>query len=275
MMTRRSMALVTAMLLAASLMAGPAAAKERGQPTDQHCVGHQSETKIEVPSGWDLAADGPYSEVVSVTDTRTGDPVEVTVTIDGKTATFASDDTSLEVADFCLKGGPKQTGALTGPSGTTESIPNRGGNAPDVSYVVLYGVTTSEGPAAGCGEGLGVEGGFEIYEAQVELGVSSGEFLFEYEALNQPDWFELFYDGERIFDVVSGTQANNPIYAPLFEEGGRFFGASATDPSYSNSTMVAFGDATSTSTQVTLRVTGSEPGTVWFATVNCPVEADA
>jgi hypothetical protein len=195
--------------------------------------------------------------------------VEVTVTIDGSTVTFTSAE-ELESASFCLKGGPNETGGLTGLTGNTNSIPNRGGQVPDISYVVLYAVTSVDEDIVECGQGLSVTGGFEIFEATIELGQRSGEFLFEYQALNQPDRFEIFYEGERIFDIVSGTRANDPFYNPLFEEGGRFEGATTRESLFSSSKIITFGDATSTSTRVTLRVTGSEPGTVWSATVNCP-----
>ena len=271
-MTRRYVALLAAMLLAMSMFAGTAAAKERGRPMDLHCANHQSEMKVDVPSGWDFYEDGPYVEVVSVYDTRTEEYVDVTVTIDGKTVTFSSDDYELEDVEFCIKGGPNNTGPLSGLTGNTDTIPNRGGNAPDVSYVVVYAVTTVDTTVTECGEGLSVSGGFEIFEGTIEMGQSSGTFLFEYSALNQPDWYEIFYEGERIFDIVSGTRANDPFYAPLFEEGGRFFGATATEPLFSSSQILSFGDENSTSTQLTLRVTGSEPGTIWSATINCPFE---
>jgi hypothetical protein len=271
-MTRRYVAMLAAMLLAMSMLAGTATAKERGRPMDLHCADHQSEMKVEVPSDWDFYEDGPYVEVVSVYDTTTEDYIDVTVTIDGKTVTFSSDEYELEDVDFCIKGGPNQTGPLSGLMGNTDSIPNRGGNAPDVSYVVVYAVTTVDTTVVECGEGLSVSGGFEIFEGTIEMGQTSGEFLFEYEALNQPDWFEIYYEGVRIFDVVSGTQANNPFYDNLFLPGGRFDGASERESLFSNSRILSFGDATSTSTQLTLRVTGSEPGTVWSATVNCPFE---
>jgi hypothetical protein len=271
-MTRRYVAMLAAMLLAMSMLAGTATANERGRPMDQHCADHQSEMKVEVPSDWDFSEDGPYVEVVSVYDTTTEDYIDVTVTIDGDTVTFSSDEYTLEDVEFCIKGGTNNTGPLSGLMGDTETIPNRGGQTPDISYVVVYSVTTVDETIVECGEGLSVSGGFEIFESVVEMGATSGTFLFEYDALYQPDWFEIYYEGERIFDVVAGGGALDPGYAPLYQPGGRFDGASGNIDLNPGSTMVSFGDATSTSTQVTLRVTGSEPGTVWFATVNCPVD---
>lgn len=269
-MKHRCLAILAATLLGMGMVAAPANAVAGGKPTGMHCADHQTELKVEVPGDWDFSVDGPYVEVVSVYDTTTEAYIDVTVTIDGTGVSFSSDEYTLESVDFCIKGGTDSTGLISGLSGTTEGIPNRGGNAPNISYVVLYSVTTVSNIVP-CGEGLSVNGGFEIFEATVQMGQTSGQFQFDYEALNQPDWFEIYYDGVRIYDIVSGTQANNPIYAPLFQPGGRFDGASGTDPSYSNSTMVTFGDATSTSTEITLRVTGSEPGTLWSAKVNCPV----
>jgi hypothetical protein len=202
-----------------------------------------------------------------VEDTRTGDMIDVQVTIDGGSVSFESSEAELESASFCIKGGTNNTGALTGTSGNTNSIPNRGGNAPDVSYVTLASVTSVEGDIVECGQGLSVSGGFEIFQATIELGQSSGQFDFYYRGINQPDWFEIWYEGVRIFDVVGGTQANNPIYAPLFQPGGRFDGASGTDPVDNRTVQISY---SGTSTQVMLRVTGSEPGTIWQATVFCP-----
>jgi hypothetical protein len=269
---RRPAAALAAAALLLGVLAGSATANQGGNPGDQHCPDHRTETKVEVPRDWDFDVDGPYVETVSVLDTATGELIEVTVTIDGTTVVLSSADHELEDASFCIKGGARHTGVLSGTSGNTDSIPNRGGRSPEVSYVVLYSVTTVEDDVVPCGEGLSVSGGFEIFEGTIEMGATSGQFLFQHQAQNQPDWFELFHEGVRIFDVVAGTQANNPIYAPLFEAGGRFFGASGTDPSFGNSVLVNFGDATSTSSQVTLRVTGSEPGTVWSAIVNCPTQ---
>jgi hypothetical protein len=243
----------------------------RGAPQDLHCPDHRTSVKIEVPGGWSFGTDGPYVAMVTVEDTRTGDLIEVQVTIDGGTVSFASSEAELESASFCIKGGPNHTGALSGTSGNTNGIPNRGGNAPNVSYVTLGSVTSVEGgDVVACGQGLQVSGGFEIFEATIEMGQTSGTFQFYYRGINQPDWFELYYEGVRVFDVVGGTQANNPIYAPLFQPGGRFDGASGTDPVDNRTVNVDYGDATSTSTKITIRVTGSEEGTVWQATVNCP-----
>lgn len=242
-------------------------------PGDLHCLDHQTAVKIEVPSGWSFRTDGPWVETVRVEDTRTGDLVDVTVTILGGTVSFSSDEVELEDASFCIKGGTNETGALTGLSGNTDGIPNRGGRAPDVSYVTLASVTSGEDKVIEpCGASLSVTGGFEIYEAFIEMGTTSGEFLFEYSALHQPDWYEIWYEGERIVDLFTGTRANDLFYAPLFQPGGRLEGAVDAERHavYEGSRTVSFGSPTSTSTQLFLRVTGSEPGTVWYATVNCP-----
>jgi hypothetical protein len=270
--SRRYVALLSAMLLALSMMAGTATANERGRPAELHCPGHQTEMKVDVPSGWDVYEDGPYVAVVSVYDTRTEEYIDLTVTVDGKTVTFSSDDHVLEDVEFCLKGGPNHTGPLSGLSGDTDGIANRGGNAPDISYVVISSVTTADTTVVECGEGLSVTGGFEIFEGTIQMGATSGTFDFFYEALYQPDWFEIYHEGTRIFDVVGGELATESFYSALYGVGGRFYGATAIDPSYSNTATVPFGDPTSTSTQLTLRVIGSEPGTVWSAVVNCPIE---
>jgi hypothetical protein len=249
----------------------PAGPQFSNGPQDQHCTDHRTAVKIEVPSGWSFIADGPYASTVFVTDTRTSDLMEVTVTIDGTTVAFTSDDAELETGAFCIKGGPNNTGALTGTSGNTNSIRNRGGQVPAISYVTLASVTSQDDIVA-CGAALSVSGGFQIYEATIEMGQSSGSFQFFHEALSVPDWFEIWHEGERIWDVVGGTQANSAFYAHHFLQGGRFYGASGTDPVSSRTVTVDYGSGTSTSTKVTLRVTGSDPGTIWSATVNCPTD---
>jgi hypothetical protein len=269
-MPRRSVALLAAMLLAMSMMAGTATAKERGRPADLHCPGHQSEAKVDVPSGWDFYEDGPYVEVVSVYDTRTEEYVDVTVTIDGKTVEFSSDDYELEDVEFCIKGGPNNTGALSGLSGDTYGIPNRGGNAPDVSYVVVYSVTTEDDvPVFECDDSTS-SGGAGVTTTVHELGQPSGTFDFNYIAYSVPDRFQVYYEGALLLDEVIGTSANAAAYASLYQPGGIFHDTDTIDAVSQKTTSLSY---SGTSTQVTVVVSGPG-GTVWDYTVFCPAPDD-
>ena len=133
-MKKRAFSVLAATSLALGLMAAPAVAK----PADLHCSDHQTETKIEIDDGW------TGSQTVTVTDVGTGEDVDVVVTVEGGQVSFeaADPDVTLGSAAFCLKGGPANTGLLSGTTGDTSSIPNRGGQEPDISYVVLYFVTS-------------------------------------------------------------------------------------------------------------------------------------
>lgn len=268
-MMRRYVVVLTAMLLALGMMAGTATANEHGKPVDQQCEDHQIETKIEVPSGWDFSEDGPYVEVVSVIDTRTGDHIDVTVTIDGENVTFSSDDHSLEDASFCIKGGTGNSGLLSGLSGSTEDIDNRGGQTPDISYVVLYAVTTVDEDVVACDEST-ASGGAGVTTTIHELGQSSGTFDFSYNAYAVPDRFQVFYEGSLIHDEVIGTLANSSSYASLFDPSGIFHGTGSVDAVSGKSVSLSYAG---TSTQVTVIVSGPG-GTVWDYIVSCPATND-
>jgi hypothetical protein len=62
----------------------------RGAPQNLHCPDHRTSLKIEVPGGWNFGIDGPYVAMATVEDMRTGDLLDVQVTIDGGRVTFAS-----------------------------------------------------------------------------------------------------------------------------------------------------------------------------------------
>jgi hypothetical protein len=70
-----------------------------------------------------------------------GSAVDVRVVVNGSEVSFFLHPGGDPVTGvFCIKAGPNQTGELTGETGNTTSIPNQGGQTPDVSYVVLYSV---------------------------------------------------------------------------------------------------------------------------------------
>lgn len=93
------------------------------------------------------------------------------------------------------------------------------------------------------------------------LGVAGPtSFLFEFNALSQPDRFEVFYEGVRILDT-----------------GWRGSAGSWTDPDGNPITIAGpgLGSATvdvpaGTATVVTVVVTGQGAGTIWDYVVNCP-----
>jgi hypothetical protein len=130
MMQRRRVAAALVIGTLAFGGATTAAGADGGSTPSRHCADHTKATKVE------------GSGTVWVRDTTTGQLIEVQVTVDGSEVVFTSPDHELTDASFCLKGGPASTGPLGGTSGDTSSIPNGGGQVPDISYVVLYSVST-------------------------------------------------------------------------------------------------------------------------------------
>lgn len=84
---------------------------------------------------------GGSPATVSVTDTSTGGSVSVVVTISGTSFSLAAGSGSaLTSASWCVKASTK-TAAGTGTTGTSPAT-NKRGVPQDISYVVVYGVTT-------------------------------------------------------------------------------------------------------------------------------------
>jgi len=216
-----------------TLLAPPAGA------TTSHCQGHTSEVKVE-------AEDSPAT--VMVENTTTGQPIQVVVTITGTGFTVRATDPSVVLAnaEWCVKSSTR-TNVGTGTTGQSESF-NKRGVRQAISYVVIYSVTSqSSSPPQQCNQTT-TSGGQGVTETLHELGVAGPtSFLFEWEAYSQPDQFEVFYGGVEIYDT--GLVGDN------INEGT----GSAT-------VNVPAG----TSTQVMVRVTGPEAGTVWDYVVNCP-----
>jgi hypothetical protein len=100
-----------------------------------------------------------------------------------------------------------------------------------------------------CGTTRTVTGGGLRTETRHDLGRTSGTFRFEFDALTLPDRFQIFYEGREIEDTGFVPRPDDP-------DSGR------------GSRTVPFGPGPSTS--VTVVVTGSEPGTAWDYTVECP-----
>jgi hypothetical protein len=105
-------------------------------PATEHCPSDGG-VKIE-------ASESPAT--VTVTDTTTGNPVDVVVTITDSTfeITPAEGDSTFAGATWCAKSATKAS-AGTGTTGSSPST-NKHGIPQDIGYVVLYGVST-EGPA--------------------------------------------------------------------------------------------------------------------------------
>lgn len=224
----------TMVLMGLSLVAVPTA-----HATTEHCPGHEENVKVE-------SEDSPAT--VKVLDTRTGDLVEVVVTVEGPDMSVAAVDQAVELVDasWCIKASTR-TNSGTGPTGSSTST-NKHGKVQDISYVVLYSVTTKspKPPPQPCDQST-ESGGAGVTETLHDLGKAGPtSFLFQWEAYGVPDRFEVYYEGVLIHDT--GEVGDN------INEGT----GSAT-------VVVPAGSAT----QVMVRVTGPS-GTLWDYVVNCP-----
>ncbi len=238
-MRKTALALALALAPATVLMAPGALAAPGGSGNAGHCSDHTTATKVE---------DGASPATVTVTDSTTGDPVEVEVTITGTTFEVTPTDATitLDDASWCVKAANKSN-AGTGTSGKSAST-NKNGKTQDISYVVLYGVTSAPeeptGAVVGCDE-TQASGGFGVTTTVHELGTTGPiSFLVSWDMLIQKDQMQVFYEGVEIFDtgVVGGT-GSHTVEVPA-----------------------------GTSSQVTVVMTGPEAGTVWYYTVHCPTE---
>ena len=104
-----------------------------------------------------------------------------------------------------------------------------------------HGGPLPTGPGQPCNSST-VSGGQGVTVTTHELGQTSGTFAFTYNAQIQPDLFEIFYEGSLIFTT-----------------GGPVPGSATRTVTYSG-----------TSTQIVVRVTGPETGTLWSYVVGCP-----
>lgn len=133
--------LVAAMLASTAAFAAPKG--PTGPPADLHCAGATSGNKID--------ADAFVGGQATWTDVPGDDGERYTVVgtlLDGKTIAFAVYDTNgaqVEGAEtvFCVKGGPANSGGVTGEQYTVDFL-NRGGQRPDISNVVVYSVVIPE-----------------------------------------------------------------------------------------------------------------------------------
>ena len=205
-----------------------------------HCTDHTTQVKVESDAS---------PATVDVIDTRTGDLVTVVVTITGTGFTIESTDPSIELVDasWCVKSSTN-TNSGSGTSGSSTSTNNQG-VVQNISYVVVYAVTSDDPlpPPQPC-DASTAAGGEGVTTTLHELGEGGPTaFVFDWEAFGVPDQFEVRYDGNVIFDTgVVGDNIN---------EG-----------TGSSTVNVPAGSATT----VTVRVTGPV-GTAWEYRVNCPV----
>lgn len=231
----RALAGLIALVGASLVMVAPAA-----QAVTEHCDDHATEVKVQ-------AEESP--KTVMVYDTTTDSLIEVVVTISGTGFTIEPTDPSVVLtnADWCVKSSTK-TNDGTGTSGQSESY-NKRGVRQAISYVVVYSVTTEpyQPPVQECDEET-QSGGAGVTSTNHDLGIAGPtEFLFEWEAINIPDRFQVFYEGSEIYDTG-------------------FVGDQTGEGTGSDTVSVPVG----TSTQITVVVTGSDPSTAWNYRVNCP-----
>lgn len=139
---------------------------------------------------------------ITVTDTRTGDPIDTLVSVSGPDFSLesADPDLTLEDATWCVKSATMAHDG-TGMSGTSAST-NKRGTAQDISYFVLYSVATVDPtPVAVCNDTTS-SGGPRVTTTGHELGLAGPtSFLFEWEAYTVPDQFQVFYEGVLIHDT--------------------------------------------------------------------------
>lgn len=142
--------MIRRMLLAALLVAAPTSLAldvAQAAPASTQCPSTGG-TKV-------LAVDSPST--VTVTDTRTGTPVDVVVTITGTTFAITAPTGAtytLETASWCVKSSLTTTdpSAGSGLTGTSPSV-NKKGVLQNISYVTVYSVTTTA-PIPTCLDGL-------------------------------------------------------------------------------------------------------------------------
>jgi hypothetical protein len=112
--------------------------------------------------------------------------------------------------------------------------------APVILTAAVPAAVGASPPPLGCST-MTTSGGAGVTTNIHELGRKSGTFIFSWDALSIPDKFDIFYQGVLLFSTgfVSFTGTHTLTYA-------------------------------GSSTQVTVVVTGSAPGTAWTYIVNCP-----
>ena len=223
---------------AASLLAlapvAPAMAAQGSAPAaaTSQCTGYQTEVKVS-------ADDSPAT--VTVTDTTTGNPIDVVVTITGTTFDVTPVDPAVVLTDasWCVKSSTA-TNSGSGTSGASTSL-NKKGIVQDISYVVLYSVTSEV--IAPCNQST-ASGGQGTTSTVYELGTKGPtSFQVYYQMYGQPDQMEIFYEGNLIYTTGGYVSGSN---------------------------TVTVNAPAGTSTKVTVVMTAPEVGTLWNYTIYCP-----
>lgn len=148
-----------------------------------------------------------------------------------------------------------------------------------------------------CGDSLSASGGVGIYEVTLNFGSGTGICGIAFDALNVPDRFQLYWDGNLVADSKyrgDGLAGDPPGYTGLlgdhtlnvFEYNGSTFvdtgvdemitviqddiADGVTEPTAGDG-IITFNKTTALPATVTLRVTGPVSGTAWNITdVYCP-----
>ena len=115
---KRALLVLAVVVATVGLVPGSASAKTA------HCDGHTVSPKVEGEGIFDV--DG------------------IVVTVDGPTVTFTDAYGDPVVVDYCIKAGT-EVGSGTGSEATVWWL-NGGGQTPDISYVVVYGVDEPQCP---------------------------------------------------------------------------------------------------------------------------------
>lgn len=102
---------------------------QNNQHADMHCTDHNAASVTKVQSNKTITVDGKTIKVV----------------ISGPTVNFYDSSNNPISMSFCLKASTKNSGKLTGSTGTVNFV-NGGGQTPDISYVAVYGVTKTTNP---------------------------------------------------------------------------------------------------------------------------------
>ena len=102
---------------------------QNNQHADMHCTDHNAAGVIKVESSKTITIDGQMVKVV----------------ISGPTVKFYDSNNAPVSVSFCLKASTKNSGKLTGSTGTVSFL-NNGGQTPDISYIAVYGVTKTSNP---------------------------------------------------------------------------------------------------------------------------------
>lgn len=215
------------------LTAAQAAVPQLGAVT-AHCVDHSTAAKVESTSS---------PGTVTVVDTRTGQPIQVVVTISGTSFTVTPVDPAVTLVDasWCVKSSTN-VNVGKGTTGASTST-NKNGKVQDISYVVLYSVT-SKSPVIiqPCNQATN-SGGQGVTTTVHELGrPGPTTFVLAYDTYSIPDQIQVTYEGQTLLDTgLVGQQKSVTVAVPAGK-----------------------------STQVTVVVTGPYSGTAWTYTVNCP-----